>query len=246
MFNSSRLRADFNAAAHRYNAHAGLQEHVLRQLLCQLVPLPDTARVLDAGCGTGNFSVFTGHRNTVALDSAFDMCKQAKNAAPLSINGNMSTLPFADASFDVVFSSLALQWAENWQATLTEWLRVLKPQGMVAFSSFAQGTLHELAESFATVDHHPHISQFMDTAELSAYPMLHSSEETVTEYYPSVTALAKHLKALGARNKTTYQRRSLMTPRQLKTVEQYYASHFGTPEGLTVSWKLVYALGQKT
>lgn len=245
MFNPARLRADFNAAASRYNAHAGLQEHVLRQLLQLLGPIPKEARVLDAGCGTGNFSVFTGHRNTVALDSAFSMCKQAQAATPHSINANMSRLPFANASFDVVFSSLALQWAENWQATIAEWLRVLKPKGIIAFSSFAQGTLHELAESFATVDRHPHISHFMNAAELSAYPELHHKEETVTEYYPSVTALAKHLKALGARNKTTHQRRSLMTPRQMEAVERYYASHFGTPEGLRVSWNLLYAIGQK-
>ena len=245
MFSTSRVRNDFNDAAQRYDTHARLQQHVMLQLIQRLPRLQADARVLDAGCGTGAFARSTQHKNIVALDHAFQMCAEARNTNTLPVTADMTKLPFGNAAFDYVFSSLALQWAPDWKKTLDEWKRVAKPKGMLAFSTFGAGTLRELAESFRVIDGFTHVSEFAEAQDIWQHIPAKVENETITEYYPDVFTLSRHLKALGASNKHRNARRGLTTPAQLKKVEAHYAKQFGTAQGLRVSWNVLYATMQK-
>lgn len=246
MFNTSRVRNDFNDAATRYDTHARLQQHVMLQLILRLPSLQPDARVLDAGCGTGAFARTAQHKNVIALDHALQMCMEARRAGGLPVASDMAQLPFGNASFECVFSSLALQWAADWKKTLDEWKRVLKPGGTLAFSTFGAGTLRELAESFREMDGFTHVSEFTDAQDIWQYMPATVESETITEYYPDMLTLSRHLKALGASNKHRNARRGLTTPKQLGKVEDHYAKHFGTAQGLRVSWNVLYVTMQKT
>ncbi len=245
MYNIRRVRNDFNDAATRYDTHARLQQHVMLQLILRLPRLQPGATVLDAGCGTGAFARTAQHKNVIALDHAIQMCVEARRSGSLPVSADMAQLPFANAAFDCLFSSLALQWAADWKKTLAEWKRVLKPGGTLAFSTFGAGTLRELTESFRTADAFTHVSEFTDAQDIWKYMPATVDSETVTEYYPDILTLGRHLKALGASNKHRNARRSLTTPRQLSKVEAHYARHFGTAQGLRVSWNVLYVTLQK-
>jgi malonyl-CoA O-methyltransferase len=54
-------------------------------------------------------------------------------------------LPLATGSVDLVFSNLALHWFDDPVSAIAEWRRVIKPGGLVMFSSFGPDTLKELA-----------------------------------------------------------------------------------------------------
>lgn len=124
--------------------------------------LPDVTGldVLDAGCGPGYYArhfVDQGARVT-----AFDLnpnfvertrqrtdhratVHQADLAEPLSFCG--------DASFDLVVSILVLHYLKDWRPTLQEFQRVLKPGGLLIFSTHHPFTDLELSASgdyFAT------------------------------------------------------------------------------------------------
>ncbi len=43
----------------------------------------------------------------------------------------MERLPFSDNSFDLIFSSLALQWANDLPATLRDFARIGRQQGLL-------------------------------------------------------------------------------------------------------------------
>lgn len=245
MFNPVLVRRDFGNAAAQYDRHATLQAGVMRQLITQIGSLPEDAWVLDAGCGTGQFSVASGHKRTLALDSAFAMCQQARQHTGFAINADMAEMPLADGSMDYVFSSLALQWAEDWQKTLHEWLRVLRPGGRFAFATFTQSTLHELAESFAAVDSFTHVSPFISAEAIQGFCDLEVTQQVITEYYPDLPALMRQLKGIGARGKHAGRRPALLTPRALHRAETYYRTHFVAPQGLRVSWNVLYAVGTK-
>lgn len=240
MFNSGHIRADFNRSAPHYDAHAQLQQRVQQKLLRELATLPPRARLLDAGCGTGSLARVTGQHCVVALDHAYDMCVQAQRHTPLTVNADMNQLPFAPGHFDMVFSSLALQWSPDWRASVQEWLRVVKPGGSVVFSTFSQGTLSELSFCFAQVDAHAHVSEFVTADAILSFPGAVCEEETITEYYPDLHTLSRHLKALGARNKSAARRRSLMTPRGFTQVGDLYRARYGTAQGLPVTWNILY------
>jgi malonyl-CoA O-methyltransferase len=55
------------------------------------------------------------------------------------------TLPLATGSVDLIFSNLALHWFDDPVSAIAEWRRVIKPGGLVMFSSFGPDTLKELA-----------------------------------------------------------------------------------------------------
>jgi malonyl-CoA O-methyltransferase len=113
--------------------------------------------------------------------------------------------------------------------------RVLKEKGVLAISTLGPATLCELKESFAAADSYPHISTFTPQAD-------YGEREIVTEYYPDVVSLMKHLKALGARNKLSQRRKTLMTHGQMQRVQEHYQRHFATVRGLPVTWEVLYRM----
>jgi malonyl-CoA O-methyltransferase len=238
MFDTHRIRQDFSRAATEYNQHTALQEQVLGNLLARAGSLLSSAHdILDAGCGTGRLAKLLPSCKVTQLDMAYAMCKEA-SVSGIAINGTVESLPFADGSFDAIVSSLVLQWVADRQGAMCEMLRVLKSGGALAVSCFADGTLEELKESFASGDRYPHVSWFPPESEFQ-------DSEIVTEYYPDLKSLMKHLKIIGARNKLLNRRKSLMTARQLQAVEAHYREHFGTASGLPVTWKIGYSVIRK-
>src|SRR6185369_2616979 len=142
MFDSERVKQDFSKAAPYYDKNANLQQRVLFNLAGKVKPfLGAKTQILDVGCGTGQLSrLITG--DITQLDLSYPMCKIATHMNPV-INANAETLPFANGSFDIVLSSLVFQWVNDRKAAMDEMKRVLRPGGIIAISTFAQGTLRE-------------------------------------------------------------------------------------------------------
>lgn len=92
--------------------------------------------LLDIGCGDGAFCAFASERGAIAhgLDVEPDAIAEALEAAPgADVRlGLMENLPWADASFDVVTSFNALQYALDPEMALIEATRVVRPDGRIA------------------------------------------------------------------------------------------------------------------
>jgi demethylmenaquinone methyltransferase/2-methoxy-6-polyprenyl-1,4-benzoquinol methylase len=84
--------------------------------------------VLDLGCGTGDTD-FEG-RDVVGLDPVIEMLELSPVAIRVAGVGEM--LPFADDSFDAVFSGYVFRNLTSVESTLDEVSRVLKPGASVA------------------------------------------------------------------------------------------------------------------
>jgi SAM-dependent methyltransferase len=101
-------------------------------------------KVLDVACGTGVVAVTaarTGGRVS-GLDLTPELLEHAKENARLagvSIDfrqGDAEQLPFDDAAFDVVLSQYGHMFAPRPEVAVAEMLRVLKPGGTIAFSTW--------------------------------------------------------------------------------------------------------------
>ena len=113
----------------------------IHQEMITLAGLRDGHRVLDVGCGTGNLLRSTGRRHPnvdlVGLDPDPRMLARARRKARragLAVRldrGFAQELPYPDASFDRVFSSLMLHHldSESKDGLLAEVRRVLRPDG---------------------------------------------------------------------------------------------------------------------
>ncbi|RKG74655.1 class I SAM-dependent methyltransferase [Corallococcus exercitus] len=105
--------------------------------------VPGDARpltVLDLACGDGHLLELLARRkqpgmSLVGLDMSaheLDAARARLNGAATLIQGRAQSLPFGDASVDVVLSHLALMLMDDVETVLAELLRVLKPGGQVS------------------------------------------------------------------------------------------------------------------
>ena len=97
-----------------------------------------THRALDLGTGTGRYLPIlapAGTRLTVGLDLSMPMLTREPGGQP-RICGDACGLPFREASFDLVCSSLMAGDVERLGAWLGEAARVLAPGGHLVYSDF--------------------------------------------------------------------------------------------------------------
>ena len=118
------------APAPGYDAAAALQERVRNELIARLDELKVSPRtVLDLGAGTGHGSRALKRRFpkalVVAADIAPGMLERAKQQSRWlrrfeRVRADAYSLPFRDGAFDLVFSSLMLQWCDDLDAVFAE------------------------------------------------------------------------------------------------------------------------------
>ncbi len=107
----------------------------------------DGTSVLDLGCGDGSFCAFAARRGAIVhgVDAEPDAIADALEAVPgadLRL-GLMESLPWADASFDVVTSFNALQYALDPEVALIEASRVTRPDGRIAVCKWGRPAENE-------------------------------------------------------------------------------------------------------
>ena len=125
-------------------------EFALEQL-----PLSSGVSLLDVGCGSGVFcslAVKTGATVT-GFDATAELIALAKVRVPDAIFfvGDMETLPFPDASFDVVTGFNSFQYAASVPNALAEARRVLKPGGLLLLMIWGNKQDNEAASYLATL-----------------------------------------------------------------------------------------------
>lgn len=106
-------------------------------------------RVLDVGSGTGNVAITAAVEGAtvVASDLTPELLAQIPahaQAAGVTVDpreADVEALPFPDNSFDVVLSQFGHMFAPRPEVAVSEMLRVLKPGGRIAFSTWPPGSL---------------------------------------------------------------------------------------------------------
>src|SRR5215472_9061910 len=101
-------------------------------------------RVLDVACGTGVVAVTAARlgARVTGLDLTPELVAHARENASIAgveiewHEGDVEGLPFGDAAFDVVVSQFGHIFAPRPAVAVAEMLRVLKPGGTIAFSSW--------------------------------------------------------------------------------------------------------------
>lgn len=248
-------RRAFEQSAADYDAAAVLQREIGSRMLERLdyVRL-EPKTVLDLGAGTGYAVDALQQRyrkaRVLALDFAYDMLRIARRRGsmlrrPRCVCADAESLPLADGSVDLIFSNATLQWCNDLDRTFGELLRVLRPGGLLMFTTFGPDTLKELRDAWTAADGHSHVSPFLDMHDVGdalvragfAEPVIDAERLTVT--YESVRALMTDLKVLGTRNATVERPRGLTGRARLRAMEQAYEA-YRTHGRLPASYEVVY------
>lgn len=254
-FEQSRVRRAFDRAADTYEQAAVLQNEVCKRLLEKLdIVKIKPVFILDAGAGTG-FAIpalFKRYKKAqlVALDLSENMLQKSSQhgsflRSPQLVCADIENLPFADNVFDLVFSSLSLQWCSDLNAALMEAKRVLKPGGLLVFSTFGPDTLKELRSCWAKVDNASHVNQFVDMHDIGdallfdgfAEPVMEAEVLTVT--YNTVDEIMFDLKAIGANVIAQRSRTGLGGKSALQKLRKNY-EQFRKNNLLPASYEIIY------
>jgi len=255
-FVKKEIARSFSDAAKVYEQHAVLQREIALRLVEKLDYIRCEPKVIiDAGSGTGYCTRALSKKfpkaRITGIDLAEGMVAFSKTKKPwLSkqkyIQSDMLELPFEDNSVDFIFSNLALQWITDMGVCFQEWQRVLKPGGLLLFSTFGPDTLKELKSSWAQADEGVHVNQFTDLHDVGdalvgahlADPVMDA--EIITTTYRDVKQLMYELKAIGAHNVDAERPKGLTGKGTLKKMMLAYEQFRNQQGWIPATWEVVY------
>lgn len=255
MIDKHHARRAFSRAADAYDEAAVLQREIGRRMLQRLEYIRlQPKMIVDIGAGTGEASASLLKRypkaSVIALDFAIPMLQRARRRGrflrrPLPLCADLEQLPLAAHSVDMIYSNAALQWCSDLASTFREFRRVLRPGGVLMFTTFGPDTLKELRSAWAQVDPGTHVNSFVDMHDIGdmlveaqfAEPVIDAEQITMT--YESVDQLMRDIKSIGAHNSVSGRSRGLTGKsrmQQFRVAYEQYRSEGRIPS----TWEVVY------
>ncbi len=204
----------FNRRASVYNEIAGLQYQIARRL-ADFLPRPKSipempTTILELGCGTG---FLTGHllkkypgSNLWITDIAKTMvqyCQAKYSDNPFvrfaQLDGEyLQPLCYVDAqikmpsTFDLILSSMVMQWFEDPGEALRRQMDYLNKNGRIYFATLGNESFHEWRKILTS------LNLPAGTIRVGTLPGI-LAQETISKNFGSGWNFLQHLKAIGAR-----------------------------------------------
>lgn len=235
------IAKSFGSASRSYDVSSRLQRFSGKHLMTWL-PKRTNLTVLDLGSGTGFFTdlLASEYRDVIGLDISKEMLnfsKESRNNQILWLEADAHNIPLKDNSIDFIYSNLVIQWFDPLDEAIEEMLRVLKPGGLLIFTTLIDGTLHELKSSWKQVDEDQHVIDFKTVTELNT--LLNSDKCMLVEQkcqdiileYQNVIHLARELKGLGANHLAQKKNRGLSGKDKWFKMTEHYQD-FLEPSGI--------------
>ena len=145
--------------------------------------------------------------------------------------------------FDLIVSNAVFQWFPHLDKSLQTLQTLLSPQGYLAFSSFAHGTLAELKAICGEEHGLRYLSGREGKEALLAAGLLpcYWAQERVQHYFSSAREVLRHLKHTGV-NALSRERFSV---REMRALLQRYEERFSHQQGVVLSWCPYMVVAQK-
>lgn len=232
------IASHFARASQHYAQHAVVQKKTADLLFDNLSYLNIQPNIMmDLGCGIG-IHCHTLHKlypqaQLLALDLSLPSLLQAqKKQRWLSkrymsfICADMDHLPCPAGSIDMIFSNLTLQWSLDLSTTLQALYRVLKPQGLLLFSTLGPNTFQELRNAWEIVntqDNMPApVNPFIDMHDIGdllvktgfAEPVVGMNNIQLT--YPNARDILHDIRKIGATTVLNNHQQGLMGKKRMQ------------------------------
>jgi demethylmenaquinone methyltransferase/2-methoxy-6-polyprenyl-1,4-benzoquinol methylase len=146
----TRVQKMFAAIAPSYDLnnrlHSLWMDQRWRKKAVKLAEVKSSDVVVDVACGTGDLAIkFLNAKPqaVIGVDFTFEMLPIARTKSDRSIpyiNGDAQSLPFSDASADIVSIAFGIRNVQDVSAALREFHRILRPGGRVIILEFSLPT----------------------------------------------------------------------------------------------------------
>ncbi|MCG8504339.1 MAG: methyltransferase domain-containing protein [Sphingomonadales bacterium] len=226
-------------AARAFGAHDFLFREVAGRLIERLQEVNRRFEaVLEIGGGRGGMAeeLDAGWAVRTELTAGFG------GEGPLVV-ADEEWLPFAQASFDLVISNLALHWVNDLVGALIQANHALRPDGLLLVAMLGGETLKELrqallqAESEVSDGARPRVSPFADIRDLGSllqragFAMPVVDADTITVTYPDAFALMRDLRGMGEASALIDRPRRLTGRAVLFRAAEIYRDRFADADG---------------
>lgn len=159
--------------------------------------------------------------------------------------GDNEQLPLRSASVDLLWSNLSYQWANKPGLVFSECRRVLRPGGLLMFTTLGPDTLKELRQAFGVDAAFAHVHRFADMHDVGDFlvqagfgdPVM--DMETLTLTYRDLDGLLKDLKANGVQYAGPDRRRGLTGRKIMAQAAQGY-ERFRDAGRLPATFEVIY------
>lgn len=205
-----RVGRSFGRAA-GYDEHAHVQRKVAGQLADRIaaLPLPARPRILEIGCGTGFLTRAMAERGLAGdwliTDIAAEMVARCRANVGDGDGRRFAVMDgqrlAAQGEYDLVCSSLAMQWFDDHAAALDRMLASLAPGGHCVLTTLSAGTFREWRAAHREVGLTAGTLPFLPAATIATLrPDMaeRTLVERVVEHHGSALDFLRALRAIGA------------------------------------------------
>jgi malonyl-CoA O-methyltransferase len=211
-------------------------------------------KILDIGCGTGNYTRVLRNRFVGAEIKALDISAEMIEAAERKLAGSGINFVVADAEtvalsekFDLITSNACFQWFEYLEAGLVKYRSLLNEGGTILFSMFGPVTFCELSELLeklykgnAAISSGAFIGRERVEEMLRKYfDEVFTTDEIRKERYGSLLELLNAIKYTGTRGVGLNGKR--MGRDKIAELERMYRERF---EDIVATYQIFYCRGK--
>lgn len=194
-----------------------------------------------------------GIETLVQADSCMEL---ASRCSGLRVVCDEEYVPFAEASLDLIISSLSLHMVNDLPGALIQMRRALKPDGLLLAALPGGQTLFELrhvlgmAEAEIDGGMSPRVSPFADIRDLGAllqragFALPVTDVDIVTVTYENIFALMHELRGMGMTNVLHERRRTPLKRSVLMRAAELYSEHFPAGDGrISATFEIIHLSG---
>ncbi len=261
MKNKKAIQNNFSSKAAVYNDFAAVQKNAAKKLCNLAKPLiANDAKVLDLGAGTGfvakNLVAENKNLQIFEIDFAADMLKhwldRPSNIFP--VLADIENLPFKkNESFDIIISSFALQWLDNFAELFANLNSILKKNGYIIFCLPLQETFAEIKNANKKSGCNFFLKSLADGKKLRqnllefGFKEYFFASEVVLQRYLNAVEALKEFKKIGVNYSPKDAPKNTQLPQKLpnKKSLQKFNDFFLQDSNNTTSWHLCYLIYQK-
>lgn len=249
IFDRRTVRMRRDRAAKSIDGHDFLFASVAESFLERIAFMKrDFARALVLGARDGGLCDALRRRpNTEQVVLADLSTKMLARRTGVRVALDDETLPFAEASFDLVLAPLSLAAVNDLPGALVQIRRVLRPDGLFLAAFYGGETLGELRRAFGEAEAaieggmSPRVAPVVDLRDMGgllqraglALPV--SDTEILRASYADALALMREIRAMGETSALAKRRRTFLRRTTLGAACDFYRLNFADAEGRVIA-----------
>jgi malonyl-CoA O-methyltransferase len=248
------LIRNFSRHAYTFDSHSDVQNRAARQLLGMLKN-NNFSRILEIGCGTGNYTLLLREKFPGAKLKALDLSDKMIEVATKKLRDTRIEFMVQDAEtvdlnedFDLITSNACFQWFDNFDGTLIKYKDLLEDEGLILFSIFGPETFWELNKAFEGISKDASISvtKFNNREDIKESLGNHFKEVEIKEIrfkesFYCLWELLNKIKYTGIRGEGLCSKIKF-NRKLLEMLEEVYLDKFGK---VTATYQIFFCRGQR-